>query len=288
MGMIYYAKYHKNGNSFIILEVQDILGENKKMLAQTLCQTGTAIGADALIVCDSSHDFISMVSYSKSGMRQPLNANGIACLVHYCYEYGFLNKNETYIKTDAALIQAKVKKPAPFTTDIYIPPAIFSAKSCCIPESIYTEKMYISTSIGKFPITTVNTGNIYSVIWLDERKHWKLNSKGRKLIINDKNYFMKKVAQEISRNSIFKIKTGVVFAEITDYNTIAIKIYDKNAAFLCSCITAEAAAAVCALKEDKCSGNNIVSGNTNFQITHEGILKASCVTYKATEGFVSI
>lgn len=288
MGMIYYAKYHRNGNSFIIAEAQDTGDKNKKALAQTLCRTDTGIGADALIVFDSSKDIISMVSYSKTGMRQPLNANGLACLVHYCYEYGFLSEKETCIKTDSTLVTAKIKKTTPFTTNIYLPPAVFSAKSCCMPESAYTEKLYINTSLGKIPITAVNTGSIYSVIWLDKQKQLHLNRHGRKLITGDRQYFIKKIAQEISRDSIFKLKTGIVFAEITEYNTISVKIYDKSSEFLASCLTAEAAAAVCALREGRCSGSNIVSGNTNIQISPEGIIKAGCVTYKATEGFVSI
>ena len=112
--MIYYAKYHKDGNSFIITEQQDICGENKKTLAETLCRQDTNIGADSLTVCDTSQHFISMVSYSRNGMRQPLNGNGIACLIQYCYEYGFLLEREAYIKTDAALVGVKIKKTSPF------------------------------------------------------------------------------------------------------------------------------------------------------------------------------
>ena len=84
--MFYYAKYHKDGNSFIIVDKQDIRGEDKRLLAQTLCRQDTKIGADSLIICDTSQHHISMVSYSRSGMRQPLNGNGIACLVQYCCE----------------------------------------------------------------------------------------------------------------------------------------------------------------------------------------------------------
>lgn len=283
--MFYYAKYHKDGNSFIIVEKQDIKGEDKKLLAQTLCRQDTKIGADSLIVCDTSQHHISMVSYSRSGMRQPLNGNGIACLVQYCYEYGFLLEKEAYIKTDAALVKAKIKKTEPFTTHIYLPPAIFSAESCCMPESVYTKEIYTDTSYGKIPFITVNTGNIYSVIWLDERSRWHLNRKGRKALKNNRQEFLNKVAVEISCSSIFRLKTGVVFAEMTEYNTIALNIYDKDAAPLSSCLTAEAAAAVCALRKNKCSGSNIVSGSTDLHITYDGITDATCITYKASEGF---
>ena len=64
--MIYYAKYHKDGNSFIIVDKQDIRGEDKRLLAQTLCRQDTKIGADSLIICDTSQHHISMVSYSRS------------------------------------------------------------------------------------------------------------------------------------------------------------------------------------------------------------------------------
>ena len=283
--MIYYAKYHKDGNSFIITEQQDICGENKKTLAETLCRQDTNIGADSLTVCDTSQHFISMVSYSRNGMRQPLNGNGIACLIQYCYEYGFLLEREAYIKTDAALVGVKIKKTSPFTTAVYLPPAIFSAESCCMPESIYTEEIYIETSYGKIPLTTVNTGNIYSVIWSDEYQKWHLNRKGRKAFRNERRDFISRLAREISGNSIFRLKTGVVFAEMIEYNTIALNIYDKDASPLSSCLTAEAAAAVCALKKNKCSGSNIVSGKTNLRITYDGVIEAACVTHKASEGF---
>ena len=166
MGMFYYAKYHKDGNSFIIVDKQDIRGEDKRLLAQTLCRQDTNIGADSLIICDTSQHHISMVSYSRNGMRQPLNGNGIACLIQYCYEYGFLLEREAYIKTDAALVGVKIKKTSPFTTAVYLPPAIFSAESCCIPESVYTEEIYIDIGYGRVPLTTVNTGNIYFNIFL--------------------------------------------------------------------------------------------------------------------------
>ena len=125
----------------------------QKTLAQTLCRQDTKIGADSLIICDTSQHHISMVSYSRSGMRQPLNGNGIACLVQYCCEYGFLLEREAYIKMDAALVRAKIKRIEPFTTAVYLPPAIFSAESCCIPESvciyrgnIYRYRLWQSTS----------------------------------------------------------------------------------------------------------------------------------------------
>ncbi len=287
MGMIYYAKYHKDGNSFIITESQDIKGENKKTLAETLCSQDTKIGADSLIVCDTSQRFISMVCYSKSGMRQPLNGNGIACLVQYCYEYGFLTEKETYIKTDAALVRVKIKKTSPFTVAVYLPPAVFSAESCCMPKSVYTKEIYIETGCGKIPLTTVNTGSIYSVVWLDEQKKWHLNRKGRRALTDDRQYFMDKTAREIAENSIFRLKTGVVFAEIIECNTIALNIYDKNASYLSSCLAAEAAAAVCALEKNRCSGSNIVSGNTSLHINCDGIIQAACITSKASEGFVS-
>lgn len=284
--MIYYAKYHKDGNSFIIVENQDVKGERKKLLAQTLCRQDAGIGADSLIVCDTSQHHISMVSCSKTGMRQPLNGNGIACLVQYCYEYGFLLEREAYIKTDAALVGVKIKKTEPFTTAIYLPPARFSAESCCMPESVYTEEIYIDTSYGKIPFTAVNTGNIYSVIWLDRQKRWHLNRKGRKALENDREYFLDRVADEISCSDIFRLKSGVVFAEITGNSTIALNIYDRNTVHLSSCLTAEAAAAVCALNQNRCSGSNIVSGNTNLRITYDGVIEAVCITRKASEGFV--
>lgn len=283
--MFYYAKYHKDGNSFIIVDKQDIRGEDKRLLAQTLCRQDTKIGADSLIICDTSQHHISMVSYSRNGMRQPLNGNGIACLIQYCCEYGFLLEREAYIKTDAALVRAKIKRTEPFTTAVYLPPAIFSSESCCIPESVYTEEIYIDTGYGRVPLTTVNTGNIYSVIWSDEHQKWHLNRKGRKAFRNDRRDFMSRLAREVSGSSIFRLKTGVVFAEIIEYNTIALNIYDKDASPLSSCLTAEAAAAVCALKKNKCSGSIIVSGNTNLRITYDGVTEAACVTHKASEGF---
>ena len=171
--MIYYAKYHKDGNSFIITEQQDICGENKKTLAETLCRQDTNIGADSLTVCDTSQHFISMVSYSRNGMRQPLNGNGIACLIQYCYEYGFLLEREAYIKTDAALVGVKIKKTSPFTTAVYLPPAIFSAESCCMPESVYTEEIYIERektmkrifSLLLVVVLVFGTTSVYALSW---------------------------------------------------------------------------------------------------------------------------
>ena len=97
---------------------------------------------------------------------------------------------------------------------------------------------------------------------------------------------MSRLAREVSGSSIFRLKTGVVFAEMIEYNTVALNIYDKDAAPLSSCLTAETAAAVCALKKNKCSGSIIVSGNTDLRITYDGVTEAACVTRKASEGFV--
>lgn len=286
--MIYYAKYHRNGNSFIIVETRDISGKNKKSIAESVCRTDTGIGADSLIICDTSSEKISMTAYSNIGIRQALNGNGLACLMHYCREYGFINKKEIFIKTDAASIRVKNTKTQPFTTLIYLPPAEIACDACCIAESLYSEEISISTSYGKIPVHPVNSGNIFCVIWLDVQNKWKLNKKGKKALKENKNRCFDNIASEISGDIIFKLKTGVVFAELKDFNTLSVRIYDKNAHRLSSCLTGSAAAAACALHTGKCSGNDIVSGDSGFHINHDGAIESACVTYKISEGFITI
>ena len=83
-----FLKYHSNGNNFIILDERTFDHNNMdyKKLAMTFCNPKLSVGADGILVLQSStHADLRMRLFEQDGTESDMCGNGIKCVMtHLC------------------------------------------------------------------------------------------------------------------------------------------------------------------------------------------------------------
>ncbi len=98
---LYFDKFHATGNDFIVTGSAFNLIENPAGRIKLLCNRHFGIGADGLILCESSKVAdIKMLYYNSDGSGNTLCANGIRAAAAWGFKHWKLKKNLTIEASD--------------------------------------------------------------------------------------------------------------------------------------------------------------------------------------------
>ena len=78
--MITFAKGHAYGNDFLYVPGRDTVGLDLERFARDICDRHHGVGADGLIVYDSTRDGASMRLFNADGSRAEVSGNGVRAL----------------------------------------------------------------------------------------------------------------------------------------------------------------------------------------------------------------
>ncbi len=153
-----FDKLHGAGNDFICVLAPP--GEGTAALARRLCARHTGVGADGLLLLDTSDtaDF-RMTIYNADGSRSAMCGNGIRCAVRCAVDRGLTPRLSRFsVETEAGL-----RRVLPHYEDGKI---ISATVDMGAPEIRWTER---PLEIGGliYPITAVSTGNPHAVLFSD-------------------------------------------------------------------------------------------------------------------------
>lgn len=105
-----FSKMHGLGNDFIVVEEENLVGNDTSSLAKKVCERNFSVGADGLlIVYKSSIADIKMEIINSDGSHADMCGNGIRCFAKYVYEKGIVKKEEIEIETGAGVLIAHLK-----------------------------------------------------------------------------------------------------------------------------------------------------------------------------------
>lgn len=114
--MLPFVKAEGTGNDFIIVDSKDLKKElNLSELAEELCRRKKSVGADGLLIYDTSekHDF-KMRIFNSDGSEAEMCGNGIRCIAQYAKKIKKLKKKNLSIETQAGEITVDfLKKDLP-------------------------------------------------------------------------------------------------------------------------------------------------------------------------------
>ena len=168
--IIRFSKYHGAGNDFIMIDNRSSVLrnlENYSELISHLCHRRFGIGADGLVLIDSSHtsDF-EMNFFNSDGKKGTMCGNGGRCSVAFAASLGLVNEKTVFTAIDGlheALILSKEKDCT-----------LISLKMQDVNNIVKTDNYFI-----------INTGSPHYVCFTKNINEMNVFEEGRKIRYNE-------------------------------------------------------------------------------------------------------
>ena len=257
-----FTKMQCVGNDFLVLNCFDNIIEIAEDLPVKVCDRHFGIGADglALILYSNDADF-RLDFYNPEGIKSPCNTNVLRCAVKYALDNKIVGKNLISVDTDSGIKYIKLSDEDNNMIIINIGEPIFTPQ--LIPVDYtgheFVEKV-ISIGADDYIANCVSiNSNPCTVIFTENTD--KLNE----LEIN-------KIAPFIEKHNIFPNNTNVMFANITDRNTIQVRCWKINSGEVIGCDFGATAAFVVANFLGKVDDKVVVElygGDLNLEISDD-------------------
>lgn len=244
--MITFYKYHGLGNDFILIDNRENKVRISPEIAKKLCHRFFGIGADGLILAEtSSLADIKMIIYNSDGSRAGMCGNGLRCFAKFAYEKLGIKKASIGVETDSGVLitgiiekdrtveAIKVNMGRPIFENDRIP--------CTIEKNpILDHKVCIKKE--NYKITSLLMGVPHTVIFTDE-------------IDDDSVVFNGKI---IEASEIFPKKTNVNFVRIINPEEIILRTWERGAGYTYACGTGACASVIAGILNGLLHNNVLV------------------------------
>lgn len=235
-----FTKMHGLGNDFILIDctgqVREKLGFDFRGLSEKLCHRRFGIGADQLLILDSSDiaDFMMRI-FNSDGSEVEMCGNGIRCLAKYIWDKGLSRKDILKIETLAGIIMPE-RRADMVRVDLGEPifePEKIPAK---LPVTLENKRCIVDYPLNildrEFNITCVSMGNPHAVIFLkDDISSFPVHIYG----------------PAIETHECFPRKTNVEFINCKDKNNLNMRVWERGSGETMACGTGASAAGVAAM-----------------------------------------
>lgn len=246
-----FTKMEAAGNDFVVFDGFKYNIQDYNQLALRACDRHFSVGADGILVCETSDVAdIKMIYYNSDGSRGEMCGNGIRCFSKYVYEKGLVDKKVFTVDTLAGIKtiwletdnENRVK-----TVKVNMGKPLFGAKD--IPVNLDKEKVIeeiIDIDGQKIVFSSLLVGVPHTVIFVDNIKNVDINGLGRKIEVHP----------------LFPNKTNVNFVEVVDRDNINIYTWERGAGRTLGCGTGSCASVVI--------GNIVGKLNNTVHVRTEG------------------
>lgn len=240
-----FSKMHGLGNDFILLEEKEIMGQDYAVLARTLCDRHTGIGANGILIIQASQIAdLRMRIFNCDGSEAEMCGNGIRCFARYAFEHGWVTKHEFSVETLAGIVQPqlilknnridsiKINMGQPRWQRKDIP--MLGAEEEAIDEVI--------SVLGKeYRITSLFMGVPHTIVFVDDVKKVQID----------------KIGPAIEKHKLFPKGTNVNFVEVKNEKEIYVRTWERGAGMTLACGTG-CCASVAAAWKNKLTENKVL------------------------------
>ncbi len=225
---------HGCGNDYIYIDCFEApRPEDPGTLARRMSHRRFGVGGDGLILIKPGPEGADaeMEMYNVDGSLAEMCGNGLRCLAKYVFDHDLANKRHLEIMTGAGLLQADIleiegDRARKISLDMGVP--ILSGPD--IPTVWPSERIVdqtIEAADRRFDITSVGMGNPHCVIYVDDVKHFPVETYGP--VIETSRYFPNRV--------------NVEFVEIVSRTEVVQRTWERGSGETWACGTG--ASAVC-------------------------------------------
>lgn len=230
---IRFTKMHSSGNDYIYINTMERKITRPEQLAKTWSDRHKGIGADGLVLIDSSNtaDF-AMRIFNSDGSEAQMCGNACICIGKYLYEKHLTNNTVITLETKAG-----IKK-----ISLYIEDNMVNSTTIDMGQPEMANKSLVNSANGRlinskillgnteFNGTFVCMGNPHVVIFVENADVCPTHI----------------VGPQIEHNPLFPQGTNVEFAQILSPNTIKVKVWERGTGMTQSCGTGACATLVAA------------------------------------------
>lgn len=227
--MIKFTKMHALGNDFIVIDMRSHSIGNLPVFARRYCHRRFGIGADQMILLDSSKsaDF-RMGIYNADGSEVEMCGNGIRALAKYIWDRGMSAKDTLHIETLAGTIKPsragyliRVDMGAPILDGRQIP---VNLDGRVIDHPLQVEGQWLD-------MTCVSMGNPHAVFFVDDVDSFPVAT----------------IGPAIENHPLFPRRTNVEFVQVISSAELKMRVWERGAGETMACGTGASATGVASM-----------------------------------------
>src|SRR3989344_8774 len=225
--MLKFYKYHGAGNDFIVMD--NFAGNISLTKDQVvfLCDRHYGIGADGVILVESSGEADCYMNYYNSDGSQGLCGNGARCTAKFLQDNLFSNKKNLLIATISGIKSVVSENDGTFSVNMGKP----SFSSADFPDK--------SVRLQNLSFNFVSTGNPHAVAFVE----------------NLDDYDLPRIGPRIENDPLFPNKINVELVKEISSREFRVKVWERGSGITLACGTGACAVYVIVQKLKKVDPN---------------------------------
>ncbi len=222
---MYFVKMHGLGNDFVVMN--DFAGrlKNYENLARLLCDRNFGIGADGLVLLQSSQKAACrMRIFNSDGSEAEMCGNAVRCVGKYLYERGLATGNVISLETFNRLLTLRLQVREGMIVAVEVDMGEPVLESDLVPVSGEKRRVVsepLQAAGRTFLFTAVSMGNPHCVIFCDDLSELPLAEWGAPL----------------ETHPAFPRKTNVEFVEVKSPSLAEVKVWERGCGPTLACGT---------------------------------------------------
>lgn len=233
-----FTKMQATGNDFVVLQ-KDKVSSDIEELAIKMCDRHFGIGADGIILIDSSVQPLYMRIFNADGSEAGICGNGLRCFSKYVFDNGLINDYDIEVNTPSGIkrisvnleqgkvVSARVNMGSPRFSAADIPVNITNIA----PNNGVIMDYPLEISGIKLMLIFVNMGNPHSVSFIST---------------DVADFHLNEIGPLVENAAIFPERTNFEIVNIIDRNTIKARVWERGVGETLACGSGACAIAIAA------------------------------------------
>ncbi len=244
-----FTKMQGIGNDFVVVDGREPCYIDWSALALELCDRNTGIGADGLLVLDTSNlADVMMRMYNPDGTPD-VCGNGLRCVARYAIDRGIVSTDTLTIGTLAGSRTASaVRNAAGEIQSISVGMGLPRFDPPSVPVRVALQEVYdYPLDLGggsSLVVTALSTGTTHSVTFVDA-------------LPDDDTFFT--VSPKVEAHPLFPDRTSLMWCHVDGDNRLSLRVWERGAGETFGCGTGACASAVTAIRHGFADGSRPVT-----------------------------